>query len=98
MLSVQKSNLDLMERVGSLKCENNRLKSLLNEHGIDFKPSHSLNNSAEIPPSDPTEESDSQQTNQLPLLNEALETNILNQASSNSPNNLVNKENNRQQI
>lgn len=95
MLSVQKSNLDLMERVGSLKCENNRLKSLLNEHGINFKPSHSLNNSAEIPPSDPTEESDSQQ---LPLLNKALETNISNQASSNSPNNLVNEENNRQQI
>lgn len=37
MLSIQKNNLNLMERVGGLKSENHRLKHILSEHGIGFK-------------------------------------------------------------
>lgn len=36
MLVTQKSNLHLNEKLDFLKSENNRLKTLLSEHGIEF--------------------------------------------------------------
>lgn len=49
MLTTQKTNSHLVDKVTHLKSENNRLKGLLQQHGIDFNKSP-LECSSTLPP------------------------------------------------
>lgn len=98
MLSVQKNNLNLMERVGSLKNENHRLKHLLNDHGIEFKSPFIQSTSFPLEDphfSDSIEEikSNSQQSLQLPLINDNSNESLINDTIPDPTNNLVKIEN-----